>query len=581
MVLSPRLSSFVAAGRAGRKLVVVTAYDVWQSRLVEASGADLILVGDSLGNVEQGLDSTSGVTLDQMVYHTRMVSRGRRQVPIVADLPLHSYDDPASARESSKLLMASGADAVKFEGNPPGVAAAILGAGIPVMGHLGLLPQTAADFKVRGKDAVEAARIVVDRPGPGRGGVLRRGPRMRSPVPRPGSDPPVRHSHHRHRRRARHLGPSSRFSGPAGPVRREEGQVRPRRVHQRRPGHPRRPGGVGLGREVREIPFRRGELPLTRPTFWPTSKPGSPPTGRSRRGGCWGPCARCPIPWRSGRFNGSSRPTSATKGWCPLWRRWNARPRRSSPGGGGRPAASGRIVSGGTEANVMALWTAKALAGPGRTEVVVPASAHYSFDKAASLMGLTLVKAPAGTDGRLDPAGAEAALTGRTCALVGVAGSTALGAVDDVFALAEVARRRNVYFHLDASVRRLRAPLSGRSGIPRAAVRVARGPVVPFGRPAQNGTGTGALGPGALEGRGNGRDLGGGGGLSFRGAAAAEYPGRHPVGGLGGGGLDGAAVSGPPGVCRGRQDGHGHDPVPHRGRSRPWQGPSRCTIRRL
>jgi tyrosine decarboxylase/aspartate 1-decarboxylase len=117
----------------------------------------------------------------------------------------------------------------------------------------------------------------------------------------------------------------------------------------------------------------------------------------------------------------------------------------------GHAGASGRIVSGGTEANVMALWTAKLLAGPGRDEVVIPASAHYSFDKAASLMGLKLVKAPVGADGRLDPSAAEAALTDRTCALVGVAGSTALGAVDDIYALAEVARRRSVYFHLDAS----------------------------------------------------------------------------------------------------------------------------------
>jgi len=117
----------------------------------------------------------------------------------------------------------------------------------------------------------------------------------------------------------------------------------------------------------------------------------------------------------------------------------------------GHPGASGRIVTGGTEANLMALWTAKILAGPGKTEVVIPSSAHYSFDKAASLMGLTLVRAPVGLDGRLSPAAADEAVTGRTCALVGVAGTTALGAVDDVFALAEVARRRRVYFHLDAS----------------------------------------------------------------------------------------------------------------------------------
>jgi len=162
MVLSPRLKSFAEGWAAGRKLVVVTAYDFWQARLVEQSGADLILVGDSLGMVEQGRDSTAGVTLDQMVYHTRMAARGRQTLPIVADLPLHSYDDPESALESSKLLMAAGADAVKFEGNPSGIAAVLLGAGIPVMGHLGLLPQTAADFKVRGKDVQEAAQIVRD-----------------------------------------------------------------------------------------------------------------------------------------------------------------------------------------------------------------------------------------------------------------------------------------------------------------------------------------------------------------------------------------------------------------------------------
>jgi 3-methyl-2-oxobutanoate hydroxymethyltransferase len=162
MVLSARLDAFVETWKAGRPLVVITAYDSWQARLVEQAGADLILVGDSLGNVEQGRDSTSGVTLDQMVYHTRMAARGRHSLPIVADLPLHSYDDPETALESSKLLMAAGADAVKFEGNPPDIAAAILKAGIPVMGHLGLLPQTSAGFKVRGKASGEAALIAED-----------------------------------------------------------------------------------------------------------------------------------------------------------------------------------------------------------------------------------------------------------------------------------------------------------------------------------------------------------------------------------------------------------------------------------
>ena len=132
----------------------------------------------------------------------------------------------------------------------------------------------------------------------------------------------------------------------------------------------------------------------------------------------------------------------------------------------GRPEASGRIVTGGTEANVLALWTAKTLAGPTRREVVVPESAHYSFDKAASLMDLKLVKVPVGNDHRLDPAAVEAALTERTCAFIGVAGTTALGAVDDVFALAELARRRRVYFHLDASFGGYVLPFLAEAGSP-------------------------------------------------------------------------------------------------------------------
>ncbi|MEI8094001.1 MAG: 3-methyl-2-oxobutanoate hydroxymethyltransferase [Spirochaetales bacterium] len=162
MISTPRLQPFLDAWKAGHKLVVLTAYDAWQAELVEAAGADLILVGDSLGMVEQGRDSTSAVTLEHMMYHTRMAARGRKVIPIVADLPLHSYDTPEAAVESSKLLMASGADAVKFEGNAPGIARAILASGIPVMGHLGLLPQTAGSFKVQGKDAADAAAIDAD-----------------------------------------------------------------------------------------------------------------------------------------------------------------------------------------------------------------------------------------------------------------------------------------------------------------------------------------------------------------------------------------------------------------------------------
>lgn len=132
----------------------------------------------------------------------------------------------------------------------------------------------------------------------------------------------------------------------------------------------------------------------------------------------------------------------------------------------GRPSASGRLVTGGTEANLMALWTAKIQAGTRRRQVIIPTSAHYSFDKAASLMDLELVRAPVGLDGRLSAAVAEAAITPETCALVGVAGTTALGAVDDVFALAEVARRHGLYFHLDASFGGYVVPFLGEAGYP-------------------------------------------------------------------------------------------------------------------
>lgn len=162
MFLTPRLELFVHSWRQGRPLVVLTSYDASQAQLAESAGVDLLMVGDSLGMVIQGRDSTAGVTLDDMLYHTRCVTRGRRTLPIVSDLPIHTYDSPDQALESAKLLMAAGADCVKFEGNPPGVAAALVQAGIPVMGHLGLLPQTAADFKVRGKAEAEAAQILAD-----------------------------------------------------------------------------------------------------------------------------------------------------------------------------------------------------------------------------------------------------------------------------------------------------------------------------------------------------------------------------------------------------------------------------------
>ena len=134
----------------------------------------------------------------------------------------------------------------------------------------------------------------------------------------------------------------------------------------------------------------------------------------------------------------------------------------------GNPGVSGRIVTGGTEANLLALWTARLLAGPGRDEVVLPDSAHYSFDKASSLMGLKLVKVPTDGLGRVRLEAVEQALGPRTAALVGIAGTTAWGAVDDVKGLADIAHRHGVYFHLDAAFGGFVLPFLAGAGYPGA-----------------------------------------------------------------------------------------------------------------
>jgi 3-methyl-2-oxobutanoate hydroxymethyltransferase len=137
---------FRAAKGQGRKLVVVTAYDYTSAYWCDAAGVDAILVGDSLGMVVQGHSTALPVTLRQMVYHTRCVMRGVRQALVIADLPFLSYQiSPAQAvRSAGKLLKSSGAQAVKLEGGvrtAPMIRACVQ-AGIPVMGHVGLTPQS-------------------------------------------------------------------------------------------------------------------------------------------------------------------------------------------------------------------------------------------------------------------------------------------------------------------------------------------------------------------------------------------------------------------------------------------------------
>lgn len=146
----------------GRPLVMLTAYDAQVALLLEEAGIDLLLVGDTLGMVFQGADTTRSVTLDHMAYHVSVVTRGAANTFVIGDLPFRTYDTPDAARRSARRLIEAGADAVKLEGNPPGVVEALAADGIPVMGHLGLLPQTASAFKVRGKQQEEAEQIARD-----------------------------------------------------------------------------------------------------------------------------------------------------------------------------------------------------------------------------------------------------------------------------------------------------------------------------------------------------------------------------------------------------------------------------------
>src|SRR4051812_1261366 len=147
---------FLAAKAKGVRLTMLTAYDYTMARLLDAAGVDSLLVGDSLGMVVQGQPDCLAVTLDEMVYHTRMVVRGVRRSLVVTDLPFMSYQvSPQQAVESAgRLIKEGGAHAVKLEGGVRSAAAvaAVTAADIPLMGHVGLTPQSVrrlGGFKVQ------------------------------------------------------------------------------------------------------------------------------------------------------------------------------------------------------------------------------------------------------------------------------------------------------------------------------------------------------------------------------------------------------------------------------------------------
>lgn len=154
----------------GEPLVMLTCYDYCSAKLLDRAGIPLILVGDSLGMVVLGHDSTLPVTLDDMISHTRAVVRGVGNAMVVLDLPFASYspdDLPGSVRNAARALRESGAQAVKLEGGRPmtPVVRALTTVGIPVMGHLGLTPQSVhqlGGYRVQGRAPEEAQRLLED-----------------------------------------------------------------------------------------------------------------------------------------------------------------------------------------------------------------------------------------------------------------------------------------------------------------------------------------------------------------------------------------------------------------------------------
>jgi 3-methyl-2-oxobutanoate hydroxymethyltransferase len=150
-----------------RKITMLTAYDYPMAHAIASAGIDIILVGDSVANVVLGLESTKAMTMDQMVYHASAVRRGAPDTFVIGDMPYEAYQEDVarSAENAVRFVRQGGCDAVKLEWFDRALEAAgqVIKAGVPVMGHVGLTPQTAdklGGFKVQGKDAAAARALV-------------------------------------------------------------------------------------------------------------------------------------------------------------------------------------------------------------------------------------------------------------------------------------------------------------------------------------------------------------------------------------------------------------------------------------
>ena len=161
------MKDFREMKRRGEKITALTAYDYPTARLLDESGVDIILVGDSVGMVVLGYADTTRVTLAEMLHHTRAVARAVKKALLVADLPIHTYDTPEQAVATAREVVAAGAQAVKLEGGVTHARRieAIVQAGIPLMAHIGMLPQSVREeggYKLKGRTQSEVEQLIQD-----------------------------------------------------------------------------------------------------------------------------------------------------------------------------------------------------------------------------------------------------------------------------------------------------------------------------------------------------------------------------------------------------------------------------------
>ncbi|WP_029521375.1 3-methyl-2-oxobutanoate hydroxymethyltransferase [Persephonella sp. IF05-L8] len=163
------INEFIEAKKNGKKITMISTYEYWSAKICEEAGVDCILVGDSLGMVIQGLDTTLPVTLEDMIYHAKAVRRGAPDTFIVVDMPFLTYQvsQEEAVKNAGRIMKETGANAVKVEGGEEiaPLVEKLVSIGIPVMGHLGLTPQSVhalGGYKVQGRTEEQAKKIIAD-----------------------------------------------------------------------------------------------------------------------------------------------------------------------------------------------------------------------------------------------------------------------------------------------------------------------------------------------------------------------------------------------------------------------------------